>query len=107
MKTDSRLDYLLQRLASMNRLIDTIHADDEDGQDSGKKKKSDRNDGLFGAVTSEMFFRAEGKRRPSILGITHPSDGHPQEEMVPDFGWFRPLTYNNQTWILYWPELTV
>lgn len=43
----------------------------------------------------------------SILGIINPSDGHPQEEHAPDFGWFRPLAHNNPTWVLYWPELEV
>ena len=43
----------------------------------------------------------------SVIGIIDPSDGHPQEEHTPDFGWFRPLAHNNPTWVLYWPELEV
>ena len=43
----------------------------------------------------------------SIRGVIEPSDGHPQEELTPDFGWFRPLSFNNSTWVLYWPELEV
>lgn len=43
----------------------------------------------------------------SVIGVIDPSDGHPQEEHTPDFGWFRPLAHNNQTWVLYWPELEV
>ncbi|MDP9127318.1 MAG: hypothetical protein M3N08_03515 [Pseudomonadota bacterium] len=43
----------------------------------------------------------------SVIGIINPSDGHPQEEHTPDFGWFRPLAHNNPTWVLYWPELEV
>jgi hypothetical protein len=43
----------------------------------------------------------------AVQGIIHPSDGHPQEEHTPDFGWFRPLAHNNATWVLYWPELEV
>jgi hypothetical protein len=43
----------------------------------------------------------------SVVGIINPSDGHPQEEHTPDFGWFRPLAHNNPTWVLYWPDLEV
>jgi hypothetical protein len=43
----------------------------------------------------------------SIRGVIEPSDGHPQEELTPDFGWFRPLSFNNSTWVLYWPDLEV
>ncbi len=43
----------------------------------------------------------------SIRGIIEPSDGHPQEEHTPDFGWFRPLSHNNTTWVLYWPDLEI
>ncbi|MBV8060324.1 MAG: hypothetical protein JO126_04370 [Alphaproteobacteria bacterium] len=47
------------------------------------------------------------EQRSSWFGVIEPSDGHPQEEMTPDFGWFRPLSYNVPTWVLYWPELEV
>lgn len=43
----------------------------------------------------------------SIRGVIEPSDGHPQEELTPDFGWFRPLSFNNTTWVLYWPDLEI
>jgi hypothetical protein len=44
---------------------------------------------------------------PVLLAGGEPSDGHPQEELTPDFCWFRPLAHNNQTWVLYWPDLAV
>ena len=36
-----------------------------------------------------------------------PSDGHPQEELTPDFQLFRPFNANNPTWTLFWPELLI
>lgn len=48
-----------------------------------------------------------GEQRPSWFRVIEPSDGHPQEEMTPDFCWFRPLSYNVNSWVLYWPELEV
>jgi hypothetical protein len=56
---------------------------------------------------AQLMGRTYSSYFASILGITNPSDGHPQEEMTPDFGWFRQLAHNNQTWINYWPELIV
>jgi len=113
--TEPRIDYLLQRLANMNSLLDLIGPGDEEqtedrvsesgGKGRGGKKGGDG--GLFGAAKGEMFFRRNGEGRPGILSITHPSDGHPQEELTPDFNWFRPLTWNNPTWTLYWPELSI
>ena len=119
--TEPRIDYLLQRLANMNSLLDMIGPDNEDEQTEGRSRRSGGegkgkksgggkkggNGGLFGAVMGEMFFRRNGEQKARILGIIHPSDGHPQEELTPDFNWFRPLSYNNPTWTLYWPELIV
>jgi hypothetical protein len=61
----------------------------------------------LGSLISDILTRRRGPQSPSILGLSEPSDGHPQEELTPDFCWFRPLAQNNQTWVLYWPELTV
>ena len=43
----------------------------------------------------------------SIIGLIHPSDGHPMQEMVPDFCWFRPLSFNNTSWVNAWPDLEI
>lgn len=72
---------------------------------------------LFARAAQEICMSPEQRRKAgnsevdgmfaSIIGIIDPSDGHPQEEHTPDFGWFRPLAHNNTTWVLYWPELEV
>ena len=41
------------------------------------------------------------------LVVGEPSDGHPQEELTPDFQLYRPLSFNNPTWTLYWPDLII
>jgi hypothetical protein len=116
--TEPRIDTLLQRLANMNRLVDLVNPgeDDEEQRENGQRRSGSKgksgkgqqggNGGLFGAAKGEMLFR-RGARNPSILSITDPSDGHPQEELTPDFNWFRSLTYNNPTWTLYWPDLII
>jgi hypothetical protein len=118
MKTETRMDLLLQRLSAMNALldlratdeiIDEIDATDatETKKKSGGKKGGKQGGGFFGTAVREILFRQSGEKRVGILSITHPSDGHPQEELTPDFGWFRPLAHNNATWTLYWPELII
>jgi len=109
MKPDTHMDYLIQRIDAMNDLLNLGHNEVEETEDQQKKKKSGgkKGGGFFGTVPNEMFFRRSGAERPRIVGITHPSDGHPQEELTPDFGWFRALSYNNPTWTLYWPELII
>jgi hypothetical protein len=112
MKTETRMDYLMHRLEAMNELLNVRQeGDPEFASATDKKGKSGKGEGkaggFFGAVTTEMFFRGDGAKRPRIIGITHPSDGHPQEELTPDFGWFRALAHNNPTWTLYWPELII
>lgn len=57
-----------------------------------------------GPAAREVCF---GLLRSSVLHGGDPSDGHPQEELTPDFAHFRPLSHNNQTWLNYWPELEV
>ena len=109
MKAETHMDYLMQRHDRFNALVD-MRQDGEDATTRTKKKsggKKDGTGGFFGAAVGEMFFRHPDGRRPRIVGITHPSDGHPQEELTPDFGWFRALSYNNPTWTLYWPELII
>jgi hypothetical protein len=87
----------------------------EDEEDS-KGGESEKGKGRFGSggttVVSlwRMFanwITSHHVRMPGVLGVCQPSDGHPMQELVPDFGWFRPLAHNNQTWIMYWPDLTV
>ena len=113
MKTETRMDVLLQRLADMNGLVDLTSTSEEvealEAAEQAKKKKkgSGERDGFFSTAIREVFFRGDRDKRPGILGITHPSDGHPQEELTPDFGWFRALSHNNATWTLYWPELII
>ncbi|MDE1900457.1 MAG: hypothetical protein KGI37_02290 [Alphaproteobacteria bacterium] len=115
MAPESRLDTLMRRLAVMNDLLNLISSDediDTQSNQGGKRKSGGKKSGgglagLFGAAGRLMFFRRRADGRSGILGIIHPSDGHPQEELTPDFNWFRPLSYNNPTWTLYWPELTV
>ena len=105
MKFDNHMDYLMYRVHTMNDLGDLRPEEREEEAGAAQKKK--KTDGFFGSAMSEMFFRREGATRPRIVGITHPSDGHPQEELTPDFGWFRALSYNNPTWTLFWPELII
>jgi hypothetical protein len=116
MKAETRMDLLLQRLVNMDALVDLRPSpEDEDEAEgvekrrksSGKKSGGKQGGGFFGGVTGEIFFRRSSEKSPSIHGITHPSDGHPQEELTPDFGWFRSLSYNNPTWTLFWPELII
>jgi hypothetical protein len=118
MMAETRMDQLMMRLSDMNRLLDLRPShEDEEGDESqestksggkkGGKKGGKQGGGFFGTAVGEIFFRRNSEKRPGILGITHPSDGHPQEELTPDFGWFRPLSYNNMTWTLYWPELII
>jgi hypothetical protein len=112
MKPETRMDYLLQRLTNMNDLIHSgqaVQENDEEAAENKAKGKKDgkQGEGFFGGVMGEIFVRRSGERRPGVLGIMHPSDGHPQEELTPDFGWFRALAHNNNTWTLYWPELII
>ncbi len=112
MNTETRKDQLLQRLNNLNELLDLRGSDEQEGEstDSNKKsggKKGGKSGGFFGTAVGEVVFRRNSEKRPGILGITHPSDGHPQEELTPDFGWFRPLAFNNPTWTLFWPELII
>ena len=97
----TRLDYLLNRAERANDLL----VSEESSATPKKKKKSSGE--LFGAAAAGLTFRGTEGRRPSNLGIIHPSDGHPMQELSPDFNWFRPLSWNNPTWTLYWPELIV
>jgi hypothetical protein len=85
--------------------------------------RSPKEQGYYGRFVASLFckaakevsmwpeeFRKTGEADElfaSVIGIIHPNDGHPQEEMTPDFAWFRPLSANNPTWVLYWPELEV
>jgi len=110
MKTETHMDCLLQRLYDMNSLADLNQEEhDQDTIETSKKKKKGgkKSGGFFSTVVGEIFFRRNSESRAGIIGIIHPSDGHPQEEMAPDFGWFRPLAHNNATWTLYWPELII
>jgi len=111
MKPDTHMDLLMQRQSAMNELLDLRQDEELTPEERARKKKKTKGDGkkggFFGAAGAEMFFRRDGHQRPRIVGITHPSDGHPQEELTPDFGWFRALAHNNATWTLYWPELII
>jgi hypothetical protein len=116
MMLETRMDELIHRLDHFNRLLDlrgpTMEAGSEEDEEKGEGKKSGKKGGkkgggFFGTVVGEILFRVNRDARPGIVGITHPSDGHPQEELTPDFGWFRPLAHNNATWTLYWPELII
>jgi len=85
--------------------------------DKGKIKKGGKGEtdkgGATGIASMFRFFSTDGTcSRKGFTGIPkdgiiHPSDGHPQEELVPDFALFRPLSFNNATWTLYWPDLIV
>ncbi len=115
MKTETRMDCLMQRLYDFNDLTDmrqdpiVDEAADTDAKEKKKRggKSGGGQDGFFSAAVGEILFRRNSTKRPGILGIIHPSDGHPQEELSPDFGWFRPLSFNNATWTLYWPDLII
>jgi hypothetical protein len=111
---DTYLGTLVGRVDRFNALVDMrteeeIAATDATGK---KKKKGGKSEGqggfagFFGSAQREMLFRS-AETRARHVQIIHPSDGHPQEELSPDFNWFRPLSWNNPTWTLYWPELTV
>jgi hypothetical protein len=110
---DTYLGTLVGRVNSFNALVD-MRSDEEANATSatGRKKKGGKGEGqgdfsgFFGSAQREMLFRS-GEKRCRHVQIIHPSDGHPQEELSPDFNWFRPLSWNNPTWTLYWPELTV
>lgn len=41
------------------------------------------------------------------VSVGEPSDGHPQEEMVPDFAWFRPMGHNALIRMIYYPEMEI
>ena len=116
MKPETRMDCLMQRITDFNELVDLREVEpdtDTKGDDEKSKGKGGKAGGrsswggFFAAVMGEIFFRRNRTGNPSILSITHPSDGQPQEELTPDFNWFRPLSWNNPTWTLYWPELIV
>ena len=36
-----------------------------------------------------------------------PSDGHPQEELTPDFAFYRPMSYNALIRMIYYPDMEV
>jgi len=108
MKLESHMDRLMHKLEAMNELLNMPAPEFRDAlAKTTKRTGKGGKDGIFGAVTNELFFRADRSRRPQVVGVIHPSDGHPQQEHCPDFNWFRPLTWNNPTWTLYWPELII
>ncbi|HUY68125.1 MAG TPA: hypothetical protein VMV79_02355 [Alphaproteobacteria bacterium] len=121
-ETLTDLDRGLARLAFVNGMTSLARLEPEAGEmeelgdGESRRKKGRGGKGRFGSGgTSAVslwsmiagWMTGRGDKGPMVLGLTQPSDGHPQEEMVPDFAWFRPLAHNNQTWVLYWPELTV
>ncbi len=115
MKPSRYMDSRLDRVDMLNDLM-SIQTPEYRSAIEKKKKKGGKGDksgsgsggGLFGLASTAITFRADGgPRQPSVLGIIHPSDGHPMQEHCPDFNWFRPLTFNNNTWTLYWPELII
>jgi len=108
MKTETPMDGLLQRLYDMNDLADmrqTTHDTEDDTLPKKKKKTGKSGDGFLGTVVNEILFRRGGK--DSYVSCGEPSDGHPQEELTPDFQLFRGFQHNNATWTLYWPELII
>jgi hypothetical protein len=61
---------------------------------------------LYSVVAREVTFpRCESDGIYFSKG--EPSDGHPQEELTPDFQCFRALGHNISTRVLYWPDLEV
>jgi hypothetical protein len=122
MQAANRSDELVAGLEYLNSLLDPntdIGPDEGDAQEEEPPGQSGRSKGGKSGKTdqsgvADMFtraarsvFRRIHKAYAGVLGLINPSDGHPQQELVPDFGWFRPLSYNNATWVLYWPELEI
>jgi len=121
MQAASRMEQLTGRLDHLNSLLDPAGLAGEEGDPkeeeppgrrarskggkSGKTGQSGIAD-MFTRAARDVFRRIHNAYA-GVLGIINPSDGHPQQEMVPDFGWFRPLSHNNATWVLYWPELEI
>jgi hypothetical protein len=114
MKTETRIDGMLQRLYDMNNLADLRQAEhDSDSSEpaenkkkkGGKGGKGGKSGGFLSTVVNEILFRRSGENR--FVSPGEPSDGHPQEELTPDFQLFRGLNHNNATWTLYWPDLII
>lgn len=127
---DNRVGQMMRHHTRMNRLLDLNLAPgeevsypqeeedlppkeketDEGEKGSGGRRSSGGSGSLYlRSLIRDILVRHQRDRddKASVIGLIQPSDGHPQEELTPDFGWFRPLAHNNTTWVLYWPELTV
>ncbi len=120
----SRMKELVRKAAIIRELDDpgwdeTSYSNDNGSETArGKSKRGGKkgtggsgsgsaDGGFLGGVSRELFFRRNKTQSPQSLTLIEPSDGHPQEEQTPDFAWFRPLSHNVPTWVLYWPELMV
>lgn len=112
-------DILADYHDKMKSLVDMTLPPEVEGEEIQTKKSGKKGSGDKGSVDIGSFFRfysndnVKGRyggphqKMAAIMGISEPSDGHPNEELTPDFSLFRPLSHNVATWVLYWPELTV
>jgi len=125
MQSLNRMDYLIGHLENLNSLNDRsahISADispeegdakeeEPPGRAARSKGKSEKTDtsgvsDMFTSAARDVFRRARNLYA-GVLGIINPSDGHPQQEHTPDWAWFRPISFNRQSWIDIWPELHI
>src|SRR5476649_440093 len=92
-------DILARFHDKMNQLLDlSIETSlGEENATSKKKKSSKKSSGGFGDISVLFRFCSTqgikglyGTRQiqqAPVIGLSEPSDGHPQEELSPDFGW--------------------